>query len=609
MEFFAHHAGTPDLLRSNGKEVRALVRIPERVDFDRAWLRTEPDNEELLTPLVERIRRDGFVWLEAPLHADPAADVTRYAFKFVAGREQYWLCERGIERFVPERHVHFRWVPSYRPATWVWRQVFYQIFVDRFRDGDPTNNPRPGEWKYLGEPIVVKDWGELPDRSQGAREFYGGDLDGVVEALDLLQDLGVTALYLNPVFASPSSHKYDTVDFERVDPHFGGDEALVRLRRELDARRMRLILDAVVNHTSERHPWFDRYGEHGGGAYGNADAATRDFYAFTDPTDPNTYVGWLGVPTLPVLDYATPGVQQAVYDGADAILRRWLRPPFAADGWRFDVVHMIGEGPGAKRNHHHVRAFRRAVREESSQAYVLGELTFEAERWLRGDQLDGAMNYFGFTSPLLAFLAGVDFWGHPVDADAEQLDRLLTRARAPLPFPIQLSQLNLLDSHDTPRMLTRLGGDRKRMLLAAAALFTYIGVPCVYYGDEIGMQGGADPDCRRTFPWNEPDWDHELRRAYRSLARLRTGSAALQRGACRTLLARGDVYAYARVLRDEVVIVILNRGEATEVGLRPGDLSPVERYGNAFGTETFTLADGYLQVPVDAVTARVLVPR
>ena len=607
MEFIAHHAGTADLLRFDGQEVRVLVRVPERIRFDHAWLRTEPHNEEHLTRLEERFRRDGFVWYDAPLAIDPSSPITLYAFKFVAGRRQIWLSERGIEPAVPERAVQFRFVPGYRPAEWVWGQVFYQIFVDRFRDGDPSNNPRDGAWIYEGRPIVAKRWGELPDHRQGAREFYGGDLDGVTDALPYLAELGVTALYLNPVFASPSSHKYDTTDFGVVDPHFGGDDALARLRAALSARGMRLVLDAVVNHTSERHPWFDRYGEHGGGAYGDGTAQTRAFYTFRDPAQPESYAGWNGVRTLPVLDFAAPGVQRAVYAAEDAILRRWLRPPYAADGWRFDVVHMIGEGDGATNNHQHVRAFRAAVRAERRDAYLLGEFFFEAERWLQGDQLDGAMNYYGFTLPLLAFLAGRDHRDHPASIDAAELDRLLVRARAPLPFPIQLSQLNLLDSHDTPRFLTRVGGDRNRMLLGATALFTYIGVPCVYYGDEVGMEGGADPDCRRAFPWDESEWDRHLLGAYRELARLRTASAALQRGAQRTLHAADDLYAYARVLRDEVVAVVLNRGDATTVTLRLGDYSPVVRYRDAFGDEAWTATDGAVRVAVPAGAARVLV--
>lgn len=608
MPISAHHAGTPDLLRLDGGEVRALVRIPEGVAFDRAFLRTEPDNEERLTPLEEHARRDGFAWWGAVLEPDPASSATLYAFKFVLPDRQVWLSERGLEPALPERAAHFRWVPGYRPAEWVWRQVFYQIFVDRFRDGDPTNNPETGDWTYEGRPIVAKAWDELPDRRQGAREFYGGDLQGVVEALDYLEDLGVTALYLNPVFASPSSHKYDTVDFGRVDPHFGGDEALARLRRALDEREMKLVLDAVVNHTSERHPWFDRYDEHGGGAYTHPDAATRSYYSFVDPSEPESYVGWHGVRTLPVLDFGSEGVQRAVYGDQDAILRRWMRPPYRADGWRFDVVHMIGEGAGARENRRHVRAFRSAVRLENPEGYLLGEFFSEATRWLQGDQLDGAMNYFGFTSPILAFLAGVDHRGHPTAIDAGELDRLLVRARAPLPFPIQLSQLNLLDSHDTPRFLTRVGGDLARMELGATALFTYIGVPCVYYGDEVGVEGGADPDCRRTFPWNEDRWNRRLRDTYRHLAGLRARSAALQRGAQRTLLAHGDVYAYARVLRDEVVAVVLNRGAEATVELPLGSFSPVVEYRDARLDDRSKVQEGRVRVTVPAASARVLMP-
>ena len=510
---------------------------------------------------------------EGPLRLNPSAEVTLYAFKLIVNGRQWWLSGGGVTPYFPERDVHFRFNPTYEPARWVWSSVFYQIFPERFFDGDPTNNVRSGEYLYEGKPVVAKAWGELPERSQGPREFYGGDLQGVRQRLPYLQDLGVTALYLNPVFTSPSSHKYDTSDYEHVDPHFGGDEALAALCEDLQTRNMRIILDAVVNHTSERHPWFDRRAEFEGGAYSGEDSPTRGFYTFRDAGDPESYVGWYDVRTLPVLDFAHPEVRARVFEDDDAILRRWLRPPYAVDGWRFDVIHMLGEGEGARNNAEYVRHFRRTLREENPQAYVLGEHFFEATSWLQGDQEDGAMNYYGFGLPVRAFLAGVDHREHPVQIDAADLKHLLTRARARLPFPVQLSQFNLLGSHDISRFLTAVKGDRALMKLGVTLLFTYIGVPCVYYGDEIGLEGGHDPDCRRTFPWDETAWDVELLEHTRTLIRFRREHKVLQEGAFQTLYAAGDVYAFGRILDEEVVIVVVNRGAEAFINL------PVWRLG------------------------------
>lgn len=526
-------------------------------------VRSEPDREERLDPLAVTERHGGRLRWEGFLPLVPHDAVTRYAFVCQWDDAQRWTSQAGLHDYPPPLGVHFAHVDGYRAPSWVWDQVAYQVFPERFRDGDPSNNVRDGAYLYDGRPVVARAWGELPDRRQGAREFFGGDLEGVRRALPYLRDLGVTTLYLNPIFVSPSSHKYDTVDYTRVDPHLGGDAAFLRLLEDLRAAGMRIVLDAVVNHTSERHPWFDRHDEHGGGAYGDTSSAARERYVFDDPDDPTRYRGWLGARTLPVLDFASPLVRRDVYEGDDAILRRWLRPPWSIDGWRLDVVHMLGEGAGAVRNHAHVRAIRRAIRQERDDAYVLGEHFFEATDWLQGDQEDGAMNYYGFQRPMLAFWAGVDQRGETLRVDAAGLEAWWCDARSRIPFEIALSQLNLLGSHDVPRFRTRVGGDTAAVAAAMHALFGYPGVPCVYYGDEIGLEGGGDPDCRRTFPWDEARWDHDLRDTVRRLARLRRRAAPLARGDLRTLLARGDVHAFARVLAGEAVVVVQHRGDTT----------------------------------------------
>ncbi len=527
-------------------------------------VRSEPDNEERLDAmtLLPAQADDGWCRWEALVPLAPHLTTTRYAFRCLLGPDQRWLSQAGLHAHPPPLVWHFRHVDGYQAPTWVWDQVLYQVFPDRFRDGDQGSNVRDGAYVYGGQPVAARGWHEAPSRAHGAREFFGGDLDGVREALPYLEALGVSTLYLNPIFASPSNHKYDTIDYGRVDPHLGGETALARLLEALRARGMRIVLDAVVNHTSERHPWFDRWGEHGqGGAYQGPDTQHRGRYVFDDAADSESYRGWRGTRTLPVLDFASPDVRHDVYGGDDAILRRWLRPPWRIDGWRLDVIHMLGEGAGATNNHAHVRAIRQAIRAERSDAYVLGEHFFEASAWLQGDQEDGAMNYYGFQRPLLAFWAGVDHRGEPLALDAAGLERWLTDARAQIPFELALSQLNLLGSHDVPRFLTRVRGDRRAAAAAVHALFGYLGVPCVYYGDEIGLEGEGDPDCRRPFPWDERRWDQPLLDTYRRLAHLRRRAPPLARGDLRTLVAEGDVHAFARVLDQQVVVVVQHRGE------------------------------------------------
>jgi alpha-glucosidase len=567
--FVADHTPVAELLDDAGTRLTLRVRTRGAAPVSAA-VRTEPDHEEHLTPLQPLGGPDARGWTTwvAEIEVAPHDAVTRYAFRFVFEDHQVWLTAAGQEPGDPDPEAHFRHVAGYRPADWVWHQVAYQVFPDRFRAADATGGPQSGDWSLGGQPIVRRAWHERPTPGMGAREFFGGDLDGVREGLDHLDDLGAGMLYLNPIFQSPSSHRYDTADYGRVDPHLGGDAAFARLLAEARRRGMRVVLDAVVNHTSDRHPWFDRDGRADPpGAYADPASPHRERYVFRDPSDRDSFVGWKGARSLPVLDYGSVAVQDDVYAGDDAVLRRWLRPPWGIDGWRLDVVHMLGEGAGAGRNADHVRAIRRAIRSERPDAYVLGEHFSDATAWLQGDQEDGAMNYAGFLRPMLAFWTGADLHGDPERCDGAELERRLTRVRSRLPWPIALSQLNALSSHDVPRFLTRSQGDVDALIAAHHVLLAYVGVPCIYYGDEVGLEGGRDPDNRRPFPWDEGAWNLRLYRTLRRLVHLRRRHPALAVGRYRALRAEGDVHAFARVHDGEAVVVAVHRGSGGRVAL------------------------------------------
>lgn len=562
--------------RDDGLLVALLV---DRDDLAEASVRVQTDNEEEFLPLRAAGRSGALHRLEALVPWDHANVATLYCFRVVHGGRTRWLAADGEHAFLPAEAQMFR-AAHETPPDWVRDQVFYQVFPDRFaRAGDAPELEGRIAWGGRPQPMVAKAWGEPIDDGHGPATFYGGNLDGLVERLDhVAQTVGATALYLNPVFASASNHRYDTEDYERVDPLLGGDAALVRLADTLRARGMRFVLDAVVNHTGTNHPWFNRWGNHDTlGAAQSADSPWRRWYAFE--TD-GTPVGWKCHASLPVLDYAHPQVQQAVYAGPDAVLRRWLRPPVAADGWRLDVIHMLGEGRGAHRNAEHVRAIRRAIKDENREAYVLGEHFGEATRWLQGDQEDGAMNYHGFTLPVWQWLADA---GDPARLATADFDAWLTRARASIGHEQQLAQLNLLGSHDTMRIRTRFGGDAARVGLAMTLLFAYAGVPCVYYGDELGMEGGPDPDCRRCMDWSGASWDRGLLDHVGGLASLRRARKEWRRGAIATLAHGADWIAFARYTERAATVVVANRGAAVEAALPVGalPLSGVHWHGDA----------------------------
>jgi len=550
-----------------------VLLTDEALPPGRAFVRTLPDNEEVLLPL-QPDGRDAALWRwRAQVPWDGGNAQTRYAFVVAGDEGAAWLGADGLHGHVPPEALHFRVHRAEQPPAWVADQVFYQVFPDRFARGP---GPVPAHCRPWGEPLPPCD---------AHRVFYGGDLPGLLAQLPYLQDeLGISALYLNPVFASPSNHRYDTTDYTQVDPLLGGNAALQALREATAQRGMRLVLDAVVNHTGAGHAWTSERPGH---------------YACDADGRP---LGWKGHASLPVLDFAVPAVQQAVYGAPDAILRQWLRPPWSIDGWRLDVVHMLGEGTGAWRNDRHVRAIRRAIREENPQAYVLGEHFAEATRWLQGDQEDGAMNYHGLAAPVQAWLAGQEVAGRRRRLPTADFDRWLASAIAPIPYANQLAQLNLLDSHDTPRLLTVLGGDAAAMALALLLLFTRPGVPCLYYGDEVGLPGAGDPDCRRCFPWDRTAWDLPLWQHCRRLVQARRTRAEWARGATLTLARGDDWLAYARYTGKAATIVVANRGPALAVDLPLHTLPLAPGRAHALEGTRVQLQDGRLRCTVPAGT-------
>ncbi len=525
---------------------------------DSVYLRTEPDNEEFLCAMKPVRSESGWVWYQAETAWAPHTDLTLYAFKLVWPERSCWVSASGLSTAMPPLTDVYRISRYHTVPEWVSAQVFYQVFPDRFHPGDPRLTPESQQHDDLGGPPTIRRrWGERPNSEQGGNEFFGGDLPGIVQKLDYLQQtLGVTALYLNPIFSSRSNHKYDAEDYLEVDVHLGGEAALADLSVQLHRRGMRLVLDAVFNHTSVYHPWFT--------AAQRNDPEARARYVFTG-AQPSDYVSWKGHASLPVLDMAHPGNLHDLLTGDSAVIKHWLRQPYAIDGWRMDVVHMMGHGSGAANNADTVRTIRQAIKSENPDAYLLGEHFFEATSWLQGDQEDGAMNYYGFTHPIRAFLAGCDNRYDPLQLDAAGLANWLAQARSRIPFAQQLAQLNQLDSHDTRRFITLLNGHQPKYRMALGFLLTYIGTPCLYYGDEISLPGGDDPDCRRCFPWDESEWHSETLAFTQSWIQLRKQLPALQGGTLVPLYAVGDVMVFARVLADSQCLVALNRGSGCDI--------------------------------------------
>ena len=547
----------------------------------------------------------------------------RYDFEAVKGSEVCHYNRLGVLE-AGGMDAPFVITPGFHVPEWAKGALMYQIFVDRFNNGDPTNDVLGDEYVYIGFPVTkVEKWDERLSVLDVDR-FYGGDIQGIWDKLDYLQSLKVEVLYLSPVFVSPSNHKYDCQDYEHIDPHYGvivkdegglvtgdasdngnakrysvrtsdrenleaSDEFFVRFVQEVHKRGMRIILDGVFNHCGSFNKWMDRekiYEKDGGyepGAYLTADSPYRDFFLFGDQDgwpDNDSYEGWWGHNTLPKLNYeGSKKLYQYVLD----IAKRWLSPPYSIDGWRLDVAADLGHSP--EMNHRFWRDFRKTVKEVNPDALILAEHYGDASDWLSGDQWDTVMNYDAFMEPISWFLTGLEKHSERKDehllhnSQAFMCSMLSNMSR--MQTGSLYAAMNELSNHDHSRFLTRtnhmvgrvehLGPEaaneyvNKAVMREAVVMqMTWVGAPTIYYGDEAGVCGFTDPDNRRTYPWGRED--HELIAFHKEAIRIHKEHPALRTGSLKILGGEENVLAYARFKgNDRIVIVINNRSERTEV--------------------------------------------
>ncbi len=595
-----HLPVAPFVKQNNDKLVITLWLTGEHLP-ERVTMRAEFDNEETSLPM-HKLRsqpQPGVTAWRATIDTTKGQPRHRYSFKMLWHNRQLWFTPQGFSRFPPARLEQFAVDYPDAGPEWVVEQVFYQIFPDRFARSQ-QRDPERDKTHYhhaAGHETIFHEWEEPVTAQAGGSTFYGGDLDGISEKLPYLKKLGVTALYLNPVFVAPSVHKYDTEDYRHVDEQFGGDEALLRLRENTHREGMRLILDGVFNHSGDSHAWFDRHNRGTGGACHNPDSSQRDWYSFDDE---GRALDWLGYASLPKLDYQSPTLVNEIYGGEDSIVRHWLKAPWNMDGWRLDVVHMLGEGGGARHNLQHVAGITRSAKQARPDAFVFGEHFGDARQWLQADAEDSAMNYRGFTFPLWGFLANTDISYDPQHIDAETCMKWMDNYRASLSHQQQLRMFNQLDSHDTARFKSLLGKDVARLPLAVTWLFTWPGVPCIYYGDEVGLDGNNDPFCRKTFPWETEKQDPVLFKLYQRLIKLRKQSQALRYGGCQVVYAHDNVVVFMRVYNQQRGLVAINRGDACEVVIDDSPLLKVKQWQLKEGKGV--AQEGVLSLPAISAT-------
>ncbi len=592
-----HHDGSalhlPDGPPRLGSPVTALVRVPRAAGVTRLHARAVHDGEPAWTE--GRVDREttSDVWWRVPVTA--VNPDTRYRFLTDGGPRSYrWLNGSGThDRDIPDTH-DFRLTTHERPPAWLEDAVGYQVFPDRFARSSAAASRELPDW------AVPAAWDE-PVQGQGPltpRQVYGGDLDGVREHLDHVQRLGATVLYLTPVFQARSNHRYDAVSFEHVDPLLGGDAAYEALCAEVHRRGMRLVADLTANHVGSGHDWFRT-------AQVDPSAPERGFFFFADGSagpDPVAsardrelgYAAWMGVASLPKLDHSDAELRRRLVEGPASATARWLRAPYEVDGWRVDVANMTGRRSAADLTHDVARTMRATMRGASTRdPWLLAEHGHDPVDDLAGDGWHGTMAYAWFTRPVWSWLRDpaveLPFLGLPTAVPRLPGSASVATWRdftASVPWQAVTSSMTLLGSHDTARVRTVVGG-ADAVHVAAALLFTLPGVPTVFAGDEIGLEGELGEDSRRPMPWHATErWDTTTLARYTALARLRATSPALRRGGLRWAACADDAVAFLRESAEERLLVLVARAPheglvlpAAALGLTVGEAG--NRYGGA----------------------------
>jgi len=453
----------------------------------------------------------------------------RYGFLLQKDDQKVWMTEFAFlneEPSDPNRMFDFPYINMidvFKTPDWVKDAVFYQIFPERFANGDPSIDP-PG----------TLPWGGQPQRDN----FFGGDLQGVIDHIDHLSNLGINALYFTPLFTATTNHKYDTEDYLQIDSQFGDINLLKKLVALCHERGIRVIMDAVFNHSGRTFAPFVDVQKNGEASRYKDWFHISKFPIRVEDGIP-TYETFAFEPLMPKLNTENPEVKAYLLHVAEY----WIKE-VDIDGWRLDVANEV--------DHQFWREFRQVIKKTKPDAYILGEIWHDSYNWLQGDQFDAVMNYPFTNATLDFFVEG--------STDAEQFSQAIGKQIALYPRQANEVAFNLLDSHDTARLITLCKDDKRKMKLAVLFLFTYTGTPCIYYGDEVGITGAHDPDCRKCMEWDPAKQDHDLFTFYQELIKLRLDHSALRTGTLTFLSSQSGstTLAYSREDEKDKFIILMN---------------------------------------------------
>ena len=555
LSILPHHDGSELYLSTSSPTLQERVtfkfRAGSNFPIEQAILRLYHDGEPRFFPMKRSIIK-GEQWWQVKVEIRNLK--TPYRFLIVNGDTYSWLNARGFQSHDVTSANDFQLLATPAFPKWIRSAVFYQIFPDRFAT--------TGEYQHLKpEKFISRPWDQFPkgrDKSTGV-EFFGGDLDGVSQHLKYLKKLGINGIYFTPIFPAGSTHRYDASSFDEVDPLLGGDAALIRLAKKAKSAGIYLMGDLTTNHCGREHRWLQR-------SLKSKKAKEREFF-YWDKSVKHGYEGWWGLASLPKLNYNSQKLRELMYEGKNSIVKKWLKKPYNLSGWRIDVGNMTGRYKGEDINGEVIAGVRKALQESNSQAWLVAENADHFPSDLDGFGWHGTMNYNGFMRPIWGWLnhrAEVEkaFFGLPVSIPrftAGEMVSAMKEFSSTIPWRNFVSSMLLLDSHDTARFRNVVGRDTKRHIAGMGLLLTYPGVPSIYAGDELGVEGQWGEDGRRTIDWSRQSWDHEFLSEVSKLIKIRRQSHALAQGGLRWILIEDDLLAFERESKREKLLVVVSR--------------------------------------------------
>ena len=556
---FPHHDGS-ELYVSNsapklGEKVTFKVRVPSTYAFDTALIRFYHDGEPRTATLKLGKKSKTESWWQVTI---PIINPnTRYRFLFAGEGKFDWLSAAGLHHHDVHSNVDFQIIAGRAYPRWLKNSIFYQIFPDRFATSGSKKVP---EW------ATVKPWGSFnkSKKDWNGQELALGDLTGVEKKLSYIDELGINGIYFTPFFPSRSNHRYDATSFTEVDTLLGGNKAWFSLRKAADKLGIRLVGDLTSNHCGKGHPWLAK-------AKKSKSSKERGYF-YWDKSFRWGYVGWWGLESLPKLNFASQALRNEMYEGKNSIVRKWLSPQFGMSGWRIDVGNMTGKLGEIDIHDEVMLGIRKAMDEVAPDAWLVAENGDFVANDLAGAGWHGTMNYQGFMRPIASWLnkeakLSGGFQGLPIDSpkiNGNQLVESIKNFNGSIPWRALTASMILLDSHDTPRLRTIVSGNRERHLVAMTMLLTYPGVPSIFMGDEIGLEGTNGDNTRKTMPWDDQkSWDIEFLNEIKKLTALRKSEDALINGGLRWVAQTPDYIAYLRESKNSSVLVFVARTDCT----------------------------------------------